>query len=104
MHDSNIKLLDFNFDEPDPPRRTEADMAAEWYRSDHHGRARMVIAWDGACPNQGAKLARARQGAFYGTGHSHNFAFKAEGPCQSSDRAELRCLLREVRWAPTSTE
>ena len=34
----------------------------------------------------------------------HNFLFKAEGPSQSSDRAELRCLLRVIRWAPTITE
>ena len=99
-----MNLLDFKQDEPDPPRRTEADVEAEWHRPDHHGKYRMVVAGDGACPNQGTKLARAWQGAYYGYCHSHNFAFSAEGPCQSSDRADLGCLLRVVRWAPTVTE
>ena len=36
--------------------------------------------------------------------HTHNFSFRAEGPCQSSDRAELRCFLRVLRWAPIPIE
>ena len=52
VHESNISPRDFNYDEPDPPRRTEADVAAEWHRPDHHGRYRMVVAGDGACSKQ----------------------------------------------------
>ena len=46
-----MKDVNFNYEEPDPPRRTEADVEVEWRRPDHHGRYRMV-AGDGACPNQ----------------------------------------------------
>ena len=80
------------------------DVAAEFHRPDHHGKFRMVVAGDGAFPNQSTQLARAGRGATYGHQHSHNFSFRAEGPCQSSDRAELRCLLRVARWAPIPIE
>ena len=104
VYKRNTALPDFDYDEPDPPIRTPMDVAAEFHRPDHHGKFRMVVAGDGACPNQGTKLARAGQGAYYGNQHSHNSSFRAEGPCQSSDRAELRCLLRVLRWAPIPTE
>ena len=104
VHAINAQLTDFNYEELDPPMRTAEDAAVEFHRPDHHGKLRMVVAGDGACSNQGTKIARAGQGAYYGHTHSHNLSFRAEGPCQSSDRAELRCLLRVIRWAPIPTE
>ena len=103
-YERNAALTDFSYNEPDPLVRTAPDVAAEWHRHDHHGRFRMVVAEDGAYPNQGTKLARAGQGAVYGYGHSQTFSFRAGGPCQSSDRAELRSLLRVVRRAPIPIE
>ena len=104
VHKRNTALPDFDYDEPDPPTRTPMDVAAEFHRPTRYGKFRMVVAGNGACPNQGTKLARAGQGAYYGNQHSHKLSFRAEGPCQRSDRAELRCLLRVLRWAPTPTE
>ena len=92
-------LLDFDYDEPDPFTRTPRDVASEVHIPDHHGKLRIVVAGDGACPNQGTKLACAGQEIFYGDQHSHNSLFRAENLCQSSDRAELRCLLRVRRCA-----
>ena len=58
VNSKNIELPDFNYDEPDPPIRTPKDVSAEFRRPDHHGKLRMVVAGDGACPNQGTKVAR----------------------------------------------
>ena len=74
----NKALPDFDSDEPDPPIRTPRDAATELHRFDQQGKLRMVVAGDGASHNQGTKLARAGQGAFYGDQHSHNFSFRAE--------------------------
>ena len=63
VHESNAALFDFNYNEPDPPIRTPMDVAIEFHRHDHHGKFRMVVAGDGACPNQDTKLASAGQGA-----------------------------------------
>ena len=104
VHSINAQLTNFNYEELDPPMRTAEDAAVEFHRPDHHGKLMMVVAGDGACSNQGTKIARAGQGAYYGHKHSHNFSFRAEGPCQSSDRAELKCFLRVIRWAPIPTE
>ena len=66
VHERNAALLDFNYDEPDPLTCTPMDVAAVFQRHDHHGKFRMVVAGDGACPNQGTKLARAGQSAYDG--------------------------------------
>ena len=100
----NREFPDFNHREPDPPNRTVEDVEAEWARADHDGIIRTIVAGDGACFDQGTKLARARCGAYHGKTHSYGFLFKMEGPAQSSDRAELRCLSRVVWWACVRTE
>ena len=82
-----------------PPPVTAEDVQSEWSRQ-----GRWVVAGDGACSDQGTVLARAGCGAFFGLGHSHNFAFKLEGPAQDSDRAELRALLRVARWCARPVE
>ena len=64
VYKRNTAFPDFDYGEPGPPTRTPVDVAAEFHRPDHHGKFRMVVAGDGACPNQGTKLARAWQGAF----------------------------------------
>ena len=48
VHKRNATLPHFNYDEPDPPLRDAADVAAEWHRHDRQGRFRMVGAGDGA--------------------------------------------------------
>ena len=55
----NRNLPDFSYEELEPPMRTREDIMVEWTRPDHDGTYRMVVAGDGACPNQGTKLARA---------------------------------------------
>eukprot|EP00439_Symbiodinium_sp_Y106_P004539 s7647_g1.t1 len=52
----------------------------------------------------GSIVARAGCGAYFGESHTLNFSFALEGPCQDSDRAELRTLLRVAKWTPESTE
>ena len=84
--------------------KTRENIIAESTRPEHKDTHRIMVAGNGACPSQNAKLARASQGAFYGEKQSHNFAFESEGPCQRSDRAELTCHFRVVRWAPIITE
>ena len=73
VYKRNKALRNFDYDKPDLPTRTPRDVASEFHKPDHQGKLRMVVAGDGACPNQGTKLARAGQGAFYCDQHSHNF-------------------------------
>ena len=95
----NLSLGDFCYEEARPPNREQEDIDAEWIRE-----SRAVVVGDGACTNQGTPIARAGCGAYYGPEHSHNFAFKLEGPAQDSDRAELRAFLRVARWPYAPTE
>ena len=92
---------DFDYREPDPPNRTVEDVEEEWARADHDGIIRTIAAAHGACFEQGTKLA---SGVCHGKTHSYGFVFEMKGAAQSSDRAELRCLLRVVWWARVRTE
>ena len=40
VHERNMVLPDFAYDEPAPPTRTHKDVAAEFHRPDHHGKFR----------------------------------------------------------------
>ena len=83
-------------DEPFPPRREEGQTDDEKYVGDM-----LVVASDGACPDQQGHpaLRRAGQGLFYGDGHSYNCAWPTDTYSQGAQRAEVRAAARWVAWA-----
>ena len=62
---------------------------------------RLVVASDGACPDQQGdpRLRRAGQGLFYGDGHSCNCSWATNTYNQGAQRAEVRAAARWVAWA-----
>ena len=83
-------------DEEYPPQREEGECEDELYID-----GKLVVASDGACPDQQGhpRLRRSGQGLFYGTGHRYNCAWPTDTYSQGAQRAEIRAAARWVAWA-----
>ena len=87
--------------DPMPPDRHEGEFWDEFYNN-----GRLVVASDGACPNQqgDARTRRSGQGLFYGKDHAYNSAWPTGIHSQGAQRAETRAPARWVSWAWGPTE
>ena len=66
----------------------------------------LIVASDGACPNQqyDSRLCRAGAGLYYGEGHAMNEAWKVNTYAQSAQRGEVHAALRWVQGAWVDTQ
>ena len=87
--------------DPMPPDRHEGEIWDGFYNN-----GRLVVASDGACPNQqgDARTRRSGQGLFYGKDHAYNSAWPTGTYSQGAQRAETRAPARWVSWAWGPTE
>ena len=67
---------------------------------------KLIVASDGACPNQqgDSRARRSGQGLFYGEGHACNSSWPTDTYSQGAQRAEVRAAARWVAWAWGPTE
>ena len=91
-----LKLKAEEEEEQFPPCREEGEVCDEKYVD-----GKLVVASDGACPDQQGdpRLRRSGQGLFYGDGHSYNCAWATNTYSQGAQRAEVRAAARWVAWA-----
>ena len=84
-----------------PPGRTEGEVKGELYEGGY-----LVVASDGACPEQqgDSRLRRSAQALYYGEGHACNCAWETHTLGQGAQRAEVRAAVRWVAWAWGPTE
>ena len=85
-----------------PPMREEGETWDEAFSED----GKLIVASDGACPNQqgDSRARRSGQGLFYGEGHACNSSWPTDTYSQGAQRAEVRAAARWVAWAWGPTE
>ena len=83
-----------------PPLREDGETWDEL-----HNKGKLVVASDGACPDQqgDSRARRSGQGLFYGDGHAYNSSWPTDTYSQGAQRAEVRAAARWVScaWRPT---
>ena len=88
--------------EPSPPLREDGETWDEEFNEE----GKLVLASDGACPNQqgDSRARRSGQGLFYGEGHACNYSWPTDTYSQGAQRAEVRAATRWIAWAWSPTE
>ena len=92
-----MKVREKERDEDWPPRAEDGEVDDELYDDEGY----LVVASDGACPDQqgDSRLRRSAQALYYGEGHACNTAWDTDTYCQGAQRAEVRAAVRWVAWA-----
>ena len=91
-----LERMEEEYVAPFPPDVTQGDQSGEWYEDDY-----LIVASDGACPNQGVAKSFQRAGwsLYYGKNHPANISDCVRNLAQGAQRGELQSAAQWVSWA-----